>query len=260
MFFSAATEPGTRDSPNEDWVAISPTTAIVLDGVTVPKGFRIGCTHGTAWYVNHLGTRFLAAAADRDTSLRSALRTAIGSVADLHRGVCDLDQVGAPSAAVGAVRINERFVEYLVLADVTVLVKSAQELAVVSDERVAGTVDDLAGKRDYGADVMSRRERYRNKEGGYWVAASDPDAAEHAEVGQFPLGEFQCAVMMSDGVSRLVSPFEQTDWQGLLALAQKAGPAAVIERVRKVEDGDREKIRWARFKVSDDATIALINN
>jgi hypothetical protein len=259
MFFSAATEPGTRDSPNEDWVAVSPTTAIVLDGVTVFKEFQIGCIHGTPWYVNKLGTRFLAAAADQNTSLRSALRTAISSVADIHSSVCDLEQIGAPSAAVAALRINERFVEYLVLADVTILIQSVQGLTVVSDERVASAEGDLAGRSDFGAEVMKRRERYRNKEGGYWVAAADPDVVEHAKVGQVSLDGFQCAAMMSDGVSRLVAPFEQTNWQGFLALTQKVGPAALIECVRRVEADDTERTRWPRFKVSDDATIALIS-
>jgi hypothetical protein len=65
--------------------------------------------------------------------------------------------------------------------------------------------------------------------------------------------------MMSDGVTRLVTPFGQTDWPGILALVRKIGPTALIERVRKIESDDMERTRWPRFKVSDDATIALIN-
>jgi Protein phosphatase 2C len=259
VFFSAATEPGTRDSPNEDWVGISPTTAIVLDGVTVFKEVETGCMHGTPWYVNQLGTRLLAAALDQKASLRSALRTAISNVANSHAGVCDLDQIGAPSAAVAVIRKNERFIEYLVLADVAILVESVYGLTVISDERVSGTVDDLAGKNNSSTEVMKRRERYRNKEGGYWVAAADPEVVEHAKVGQVPLDGFRCAAMMSDGVTRLVAPFEQMDWPGILALARKIGPTALIERVRKIEEGDMKMTRWPRFKVSDDATIALIN-
>jgi hypothetical protein len=173
--------------------------------------------------------------------------------------VCDLEQIGAPSAAVAALRINERTIEYLVLADVAVLIKTHKGLAIIVDERVNSTVDDLPGRDNYRAEVMARRERYRNKGGGYWVAAADPGVVEHAKIGQVSLDGFQCAAIMTDGVSRLVTPFEQTDWNGLLALAQKAGPAAVIESVRKVEADDGEGGRWPRFKTSDDATIALIN-
>jgi len=260
MFFSAATEPGRRDSPNEDWMAISPTMAIVLDGVTVFKDVETGCIHGTPWYVNHLGTRLLAAASDAETSLTHALRTAISSVAGLHADVCDLDQTGAPSAAVGAVRITDQFIEYLVLADVTIALSSIHGLTVVSDERVDSTIEDLAKRNIFSAEVMKRRERYRNKQGGYWVAAADPDVAEHAKVGRLPLDGFTCAAIMSDGVSRLVSPFEQTDWPGMLRLVQEVGPAALIDHIRAVESGDIEKTRWPRFKVSDDATIVLVSD
>lgn len=259
MFFSVATEPGTRDSANEDWVGISPTTAVVLDGVTVSKEFQGGCIHGTPWYVTQLGTRLFNAAADDAVSLSSVLGSAISSVADLHADVCDLDQIGAPSAAVAVLRINGQSIEFLALADITILVQSTQGLEVISDERVSATVDDLAGKNNVDAEIMGRRAHYRNKKGGYWVAAADPNVAEHAKVGVLPLDGFQCAAVMSDGVSRLVKPFEQMDWPELLSLVQKIGPAALIERIREIETSDISKTRWPRFKVSDDATIALIH-
>jgi hypothetical protein len=106
MFFSTATEPGAVDRPNEDWVAVSPTVAVLLDGVTVFKEVETGCSHGTPWYVNQLGTRLLAAASDQGISLQSALEKAIESVARIHGDMCDLNQIGAPSAAVAVARIN----------------------------------------------------------------------------------------------------------------------------------------------------------
>jgi antitoxin component HigA of HigAB toxin-antitoxin module len=258
MFYSAATKPGNSDSPNEDWVAISPTVVIVLDGVTVQKEFQGSCNHGTPWYVRQLGTKLLVEASDPEVSLSDSLRIAISGTASLHADECQLDQIGAPSAAVAVLRMNEYDIEYLVLADITVLIKSNQRLAVISDERVSRTVEDLVGEADTFTEVMNRRSRYRNKESGYWVAAADPNVADYALVGRVSNDGFDSAAIMSDGVSRLVMPFEQTDWRGLLAQAQQAGPDAVIETVREVEASDRERKRWPRFKVSDDATLAFI--
>jgi hypothetical protein len=65
--------------------------------------------------------------------------------------------------------------------------------------------------------------------------------------------------LMSDGVTRLVSPFEQTSWHGLLAAVLNSGPASVIKHVRSIEAADAQGERWPRFKVSDDATIAVIS-
>jgi len=233
-------------------------TAVAIDGVTVFKNTSTGCTHGTPWYVNQLGIRLLAAAADQSTPLRLALRDAIGHVAGLHSDTCDLSQIGAPSAAVSVIRRNGRFLEYLVLADMTILIEASDGLTVVSDDRVSATVDDLAGTSESGQEIMKRRQRYRNKEGSYWVAAADPEAADHARVDRVAADGATRAALMSDGAARLVTPFGQADWPEVLRLAAEFGPATVIEQVRKLEESDSEKVRWPRFKVSDDATIAIL--
>ena len=258
MFFSAATEPGSRDIPNEDWVGVSTTAAVAIDGVTVFKNTQTGCFHGTPWYVNQLGTRLLALVSDPSISLRSALKAVISDVASLHASTCDLRQIGAPSAAVSVVRKNGGIVEYLVLADMTILIESGNGLTVISDVRVSATVEDLAGASESSQEIMKRRQRYRNKEGSYWVAAADPEAAEHARVGHVAADSVSRVALMSDGAARLVTPFQQVDWPEILTLASESGPGAVIERVRKIEESDSEKVRWPRFKVSDDATIAIL--
>jgi hypothetical protein len=43
MYFAAATAPGASDKPNEDWAAVSPGAAVVLDGVTVFDEAKTGC-------------------------------------------------------------------------------------------------------------------------------------------------------------------------------------------------------------------------
>lgn len=258
MFVSAATEPGSPDTPNEDWIAVAPNVAVVLDGVTVFSDTETGCRHSTPWYVRHLGTRLLASASDAAMPLVNALARSIREVAALHEDVCDLSQVGTPSAAVAVVRFNERLVDYLVLADVTVLFDRKSELTAISDKRVARTVDDLAGRQGVSAQVMERREQYRNQSGGYWVAASDPAVAKHSVTGGITRSEVQRVVMMSDGVTRLVSPFQQDDWRSLLELATNDGAGSVIDRVRKFESADLAGNRWPRFKVSDDASIVVM--
>ena len=255
---SAATEPGSTDRPNEDWVGLSPTATVVLDGVTVFADTATGCHHGTPWYVTQLGTRLVTNASDPETPLTSALATAIQDVASLHKDVCDLEQVGSPSAAVAIVRAGKLTLDYLVLADVTILLDSTTELSVITDDRVANTVRDLAGRENVGAEVMERRARYRNQKGGYWIAAADPRVAQQAITGNIPLAELRHAVLMTDGVTRLVEPFGQMDWHGLLTLTVKSGTASVIDRVRRTEAGDLGRHHWPRFKASDDATIAIV--
>ncbi len=257
MLFSAATSPGSSQ-PNEDWAAVSPTIGVILDGVTVFDQSQTGCHHGTPWYVSKLGTHLFATASDPAVTLADALARAIKDVAALHADTCDLEKIGAPSAAVGAVRLGEDSVDYLVLADVTILLETVEGLSVISDDRVVDTVSDLEGQENIGAQVMERRARYRNQSGGYWVAAADPSIAEHTITGHIRHAGLRNAVLMTDGAARLVTPFAQTDWRGLLALAVGSSVASAIERVRSLEASDPDGKRWPRFKRSDDATIAVI--
>jgi hypothetical protein len=90
------------------------------------------------------------------------------------------------------------------------------------------------------------------------VAAADPDAASHAITGHVPLTEIHRVAAMTDGVTCLVTSYDQLDWGPLVSFALESGPAAVIERVRAVETEDPDRKRWPRFKASDDATIAVL--
>jgi Protein phosphatase 2C len=258
MYLAAATEPGSDHVPNEDWAGVSPSVAVVLDGVTIPSGIASSCAHGTPWYVEHLGSQLMANAVNADISLPDALAHAITTVANSHSSTCDISQVSAPSATVAAIRLSETAVDYLVLADTTITLAHGSKIEVITDDRVASTVNDLAGRDNIGQLIMERRARYRNTEGGYWVAAADPIAATNAITGRIPRSDFRHAALMTDGVTRIVTPFQQTDWRGLLALALESGPAAVIQHVRTVESDDSLRQRWPSFKARDDATIAVI--
>jgi hypothetical protein len=97
----------------------------------------------------------------------------------------------------------------------------------------------------------------RNRSGGYWIAAADPAAAEHATAGRVSTGELQRFAVLTDGAARIVTPFGELSWRELLDLAETEGPEAVLRRVRAAEASDPLGQRWPRNKRSDDATLAL---
>ena len=143
MRAAIATQPGSQETANEDWagVAAPGLVAVVLDGLSAPDSTGTGCRHGTPWYVSQLGPRLLAMAADPSRSLADALAEAIRQVASLHPG-CDLHHPGTPSATVVLLRALDERVDYLALADATLLLDTTDGLKVISDERVS----QLAGK------------------------------------------------------------------------------------------------------------------
>ena len=251
MRITAASEPGNPDVPNEDWYGVTSSVIVVLDGVTSRGSVTGSCTHGTPWYVRQLGSRILSAAERMDGfTLTDALCWAICGVADLHPE-CDLAAIDAPSAAVGVLRLRGDRAEYLALADVTILIDGPLHLDVITDSRVSASVASVpAGAMDVGDQIAARRRADRNREGGYWVAAADPDAAAHAVTGSVPLAGIKSAVVMTDGAAEGSELFGWP-WQRTLALE----PGDLIASVRAMEASDPDCLRWPRFKMSDDATV-----
>ena len=66
------------------------------------------------------------------------------------------------------------------------------------------------------------------------------------------------AVLLSDGASRLVDPFQLATWEELLALLAVNGPDELLRQVRAAEAVDPEGRQWPRTKRSDDATAVYL--
>ncbi|MET9135092.1 hypothetical protein [Streptomyces antibioticus] len=259
------TQPGGA-GPNEDWVAGTPTLAIVLDGLST-AGLDTGCRHGVPWYVAHLGSQLVGALANPDTSLTAGLAGALERVAALHPE-CDLGNPGTPSATVAILRERPGFLDHLVLADSPVVLEGIGGFTVHTDLRVDGVLPELrveveqyethtAEHREALRRLVTEQRLTRNTPSGYWVAASDSEAAAHALVGSTPTEDVQAAAVLSDGASRLVTEYGMATWSEVFAALRAGGPQELIATVRKVEATDPTGRRWPRYKSGDDAAVAF---
>jgi hypothetical protein len=269
MHVAFATQPAPGAAVNEDAVAVTDRVVVLLDGASVPHGLEIGCRHGTAWYVGQLGTELLGQLTGQpDQLLTDALASAIQAVASVHADTCQLDHPGGPSAAVALLREADQSVDYLVLADATILLDEPAGIQVISDDRLAQVAvtehsamhREATGspthQRRY-ADLVTELRRHRNQAEGYWVASSTPDAAYHALTGSVPRLELRRAALLSDGATRLVDRFGVMAWPGLLDVLDREGPYSLILQTREAESSDPEGLRWPRSKRHDDATAVL---
>ncbi|MFJ7042305.1 hypothetical protein ACIQVC_02715 [Streptomyces sp. NPDC101112] len=259
------TQPGGT-GPNEDWVAGTPTLAVVLDGLST-AGLDTGCRHGVPWYVAHLGSRLIAALAEPSTSLTDGLADALEKVAALHPE-CDLSNPGTPSATVAVLRQREGFFDHLVLADSPVVYEEHQGFTVITDLRVDDVLPELRAEVErYETHTPDHKEalrrfvtaqrQTRNTTSGYWVAAASPEAADHAIIGSTPTKNVRAAAVLSDGASRLVTEYAMATWFEVFATLRDGGPRELIESVRKVEATDPTGRRWPRYKSGDDASAAF---
>ncbi|MCH7230562.1 protein phosphatase 2C domain-containing protein [Glycomyces sp. L485] len=250
----AATAAG-GDHPNEDYFLASNSWAVVLDGVTrYPDD---GCVHDVPWYVARLGAA-LASALATGPALREALARGIEVVADAHRATCDLENPVSPAATVAIARFAEDRFEWLVLGDCAIAWRRpGRPVEARSDDRLARLADPprpivVGGLRRYSIEYVAR---VRNRPGGFWVASTDPDAADQALTGTEPFAGLEAAALLSDGLTRLVERYGRT-WTQLLDLGLSQGPASLIATVRAAERSDRRFGDLA--KRHDDATAVLL--
>ncbi|MEU1228673.1 hypothetical protein [Streptomyces sp. NPDC005828] len=256
MRSEVASLPGSPERPNEDWVAAvlpasgSGGTLVLLDGVTPPAGDD-GCVHTVPWFTARLGgTLTELSGSRRDMALSEILSLAIRRTADAHRHTCDLSHVRTPQATVVLARWDETSVEHLVLSDSVLLLESP-------DGTVRAVLDDRLDRVP--AEVLRSLEatdRLRNREGGFFTAAADPEVAARAVTGTTPRAEVRALAALSDGASRWVELFGEGDWTDCFGVLRKEGPAGLLRRVRALEAADARAGGARRWKLHDDATAA----
>ncbi len=259
---------------NEDHVVAAPDFVCVLDGVTTPEGLDHGCVHGTPWLVQRLAAQLVDAHTRRGgTALPELLAEAIEAVRGEHGGSCDLEHPGSPATTVCILRAAEDRADYLVLGDSPLVLERDGQVEVITDLRIQRSNADrraevLSGAAAVGTPThaaavrrLSESQRsYRNRTGGYWVAAGDPAAAHQALTGAVPLsgpGRLQRAALLTDGASRAVDTFSLMDWPGLLDVLTDRGPGELIRLVRAAELADEGGAVRPRYKKHDDATAVL---
>lgn len=265
MEFKIGTGVGHPGRPNEDFAGAVPGAVVLLDGAGIP-GTESICRHGTAWYTHRLGGILLGQLSRGDgRDLKAILAGAIEELAASHRETCDLSDPSSPQATVAIVRVAEERLDYLVLADCfVVLGRDPGEPLVITDERevtarricsapLAGLARESSDYEQVRDSCIVQVQARRNQPGGYWIAKDDPLAAAHALTGAEPTDGLAAAALLSNGASRIVSPYALMSWAVLMTALGECGPDEIIRRVRLAEcDGSDDR----RGRVPDDATIA----
>jgi hypothetical protein len=262
---SMATSAGHPSRPNEDFAGAVPGAVVVLDGAGIP-GTESICCHGVAWYTHRLGGALLARLSrDDGRDLTAILADGIDEIAADHRSTCDITNPSSPQATVAVIRSSGERVDYLLLADCfLVLSQACGGPLVITDERevtarricsapLAGVASGTPEYECVRESCIQALQARRNQPGGYWIAKDDPHAAGEAVTGSYPLRGLDSAALLSNGASRIVSPYALTSWPGMFELLSTNGPAEIIRRVRQAEadsSGD------PNVRVPDDATVA----
>jgi hypothetical protein len=263
-----ASSPGHAGQPNEDFVGAVPGAVVLLDGAGIPGTDSI-CRHGVAWYSHTLGATLLGQLSrDPGMALTAALADSIHQVSGRHRQTCDVANPSSPQSTVGIIRFDGDRGDFLVLADVFVVLDSSESgPEVVTDSREVSVRNDClsvlrglrGGTPEYERaklSVIDALRARRNQPGGYWIAKDDPHAAMQAVTGSVPLGQLNGAALLSNGASRVVDPYRRAEWPTVLDLMRAKGPDEILRRVREAEAEARATGSIPDIRHPDDATVA----
>ncbi|HEU4540972.1 MAG TPA: hypothetical protein VFR23_07570 [Jiangellaceae bacterium] len=263
-----ASSSGHVGRPNEDFVGAVPGAVVLLDGAGIPGTDSI-CRHGVAWYSHTLGVTLLGRlSCEPGTDLVAALADSIAQVSGQHRHTCDIADPSSPQSTVAIIRFDADRVDFLVLADVFVVLDwSEAGPQVVTDSRevdVRGECSSVlrglpTGTPEYERtklSVIDALRARRNQSGGYWIAKDDPQAAMQAVTGSVPVGQLDGAGLLSNGASRIVDPYRLAEWPAVLDLMRTNGPDEILRRVREAETEARATDAIPDIGLPDDATAA----
>jgi hypothetical protein len=263
---------------NEDIARIHENLAWVIDGSSglTSKKLTSGPTDAR-WFVEKVDESLLSRV-DNSILLEEILRQVIIQVSESFSKFTfdqNLYPYEYPSCSIAFIRLNGNKLDYLILGDITLAVRTKDNRITVFSDPTVGQLDSQVAvqikaiQEREKVDFSEARERVRpwlrknrsmmNNPGGYWVLGLDPAAIDHALVGSLILDGPTQALLASDGFARLVDTLKVFhNWNELFMFIETKGLASAFKRLRESEANDPECLRHPRLKVSDDATAVYL--
>jgi hypothetical protein len=272
-------EPGSTQVPNQDAWGHTDDAVWVIDGATNLDKLAVSpCGDDGEWIASALNDFLLEVNWSEYESIADVVREAIATLGRQYMTWLDLatnKPTTRPSAAVAIVRrVGNSTLEYFVLGDcsVTILNPIAKTEQYFTNEDImaldAVAISELAGLMQSGlsfaearqgiSETLTKNRNLMNTPGGYWIVSLDPEAPKHATQGTIDNAEDLEIMLASDGFSRLWDLFEMGEqgWESYTR-AKTDGLYRTLDRLRQTELADADMHKHPRFKMSDDASVAI---
>lgn len=272
---------GSLEKPNEDAFGHGPDCAWVLDGATgladTPLLPGRSDAAWLAWFASRQIEKKVAerkqAVARRDLKqlTRSVIEDACAEF-EILRVRDPVARYELPTAAMMMARAGEGGLECAFFRDCRLFLLTedgafhdvggdpAWEAAAKRDNaRLLGGENGGASLRSPGVLEHLRAQRERqNREGGYWILGLEPRAADFISLQSIELTGPAVGLLASDGFAALALDYGRYSPQELVRTARDTGLGALGAELRKIErDEDPDRVRFPRFKQSDDATALM---
>lgn len=260
MHVATAQVPGVDESA--DRIFTTTNTAIMLDGASAFVPVPVSA----ATYAEHLGHNLQAQLTARASAeLPDVLATAIETTA---RSL-DLSPGQSPSSTVAIARARGGQVDLLILGDTQVVIPGETirdtrlaRVAVTQRRKYRARLASGAGydneHRTLLRELQAEQAQHRNRDGGYWIAETHPDAAHHAITAQRPISCVPWAILATDGAYTLMEHLGLAKWPQL-SRATSTHLATILRRCHNWEaQADPNGTELPRAKCHDDKSLAVV--
>jgi hypothetical protein len=272
-------EQGSAQVANQDRWGHVDDAVWVIDGATNLDKISVSpCGDDGEWIASALNDFLLGVKWSDYASIADVVREAIIALRRQYMTWLDLaanKPSTRPSAAIAIVRrVGNSGLEYFVLGDcsITILDPIAKTDQYFTNEDImaldAAAISELAGLMKSGlsfsearqgiSDTLTKNRNLMNTPGGYWVVSLDPEVPKHATQGKIENVRRLEIMLASDGFSRFWDLFKISEqgWESYAA-AKTDGLHRTLDRLRKTERADADMNQYPRFKISDDASVAI---
>lgn len=259
---------------NEDLYGYDAQAFWVMDGATaLVTPYTGDAAAEVCWLINKVDGIIRSGIKERNAALPEIMRMAALAVRRELAGNENRQPWEFPSCSIALVRVNNDFLEYFLLGDVTLAFKSGEELRVISDdairkldakaikEKLRFQAEGLtsAAARQAILPILRRHRSLMNTPGGYWIFNGSPEAIKNALTGTIKLGNSSEFILATDGFSRLVDTFHiYPTWGFLFQDMKKSSLTELAGRLRQLEQDDLECLQYSRFSPHDDATALYV--
>jgi hypothetical protein len=267
-------------SINEDFIGINNNEGWVLDGATSISGRRKEINGrietDASWFVR----RFSDEMKIQPTNVKMETRAKHildSLLIEAHTEWGNWYAGDVPSSSFSHISVKNGEVEFINLGDCRLLYQAdCEPINTFGSCRVASLDLDLLNEyksiRKYPKKISHsaawntlvptiRKNRISmNTPEGYWILSPDGGGLKHIEHVSIPYQKTLRALLVTDGLYRLVDTYFQINTTAFFEQAfESDGLKILIKQLRKIEASDPDSIVYPRVKLQDDATALSVH-
>ena len=262
----------TIEETNEDCVYVCDKFGFVIDGATgLFKENYSPLKSDARWFAQFIKD-FLVNNLTKKISLQQILKECVIQVNKKYDSFKDSQNaISRPSAGIALFRVNDDKVEFFVLGDCQIFVKSKsgniQKLSLNDLPRLdqiniskmtmlakIRNIDVIDARPLINDDLIATRLT-QNTDKGYWILSNSIEAIDNGLYITMPISEIRQIIAMTDGYSQIIDTFHLYTIQQISDLLENGTKLeSLYEKLYNAQEKDKECNYYPRFKIRDDAS------